>query len=146
MNRKKMMPLLLLAAGVVVLAVLLVLLQWSQSRGQQAEIPLCDFSVDAIDQVSYRDDSVEETLIRQGDGDWVLQDDPTLPLDQEVTGSLIEKFASSHRNASASARGTGRDPGAQRYTADGVFHHQRGKYTHPHGGSGQRCGGYLLRL
>ena len=68
MNRKKMMPLLLLAAGVVVLAVLLVLLQWSQSRGQQAEIPLCDFSVDAIDQVSYRDDSVEETLIRQGGG------------------------------------------------------------------------------
>lgn len=93
MNRKKIMPLLLLAAGVLVLAVVLAVLELSQSEDQQEGIALCNFSVDSIDQVSYSGENVEATLLKSSSGDWMLDSDPTLPLDQEVTGSLIEKFA-----------------------------------------------------
>lgn len=93
MNCKKIMPLLLLAAGVLVLAVLLAVLEFSQSGDQQEGIALCNFSADAIDQVSYSGENVEATLLKGNSGDWMLDSDPTLPLDQEVTGSLIEKFA-----------------------------------------------------
>lgn len=93
MNRKKIMPLLLLAAGVLVLAVLLAVLEFSQSGDQQEGIALCNFSADVIDQVSYSGENVEATLLKGSSGDWMLDSDPTLPLDQEVTGSLIEKFA-----------------------------------------------------
>ncbi len=93
MNRKKMMPLLVLAAGVLVLAMLLIALELSQAGQQEQGIALCNFSVDAIDQVSYSGDNTEATLLKGSEGDWMLESDPTLPLDQEVVGSLIEKFA-----------------------------------------------------
>lgn len=93
MNRKKMMPLLILVAGVLVLAVLLIALELSQAGQQEQGIALCDFSADAIDQVSYSGGNTEATLLKGSEGDWMLESDPTLPLDQEVVGSLIEKFA-----------------------------------------------------
>lgn len=93
MNRKKMMPLLLLAVGVLVLAILLAVLQFSQSTGEETGIALCDFAVDTIDKVSYSGENEEETLLKGSDGSWMLESDPSLPLDQEVAESLVEKFA-----------------------------------------------------
>lgn len=93
MNRKKMMPLLILAGSVLVLAALLVVLKLSQAGQQEPGIALCDFSVDAIDKVSYSGENVEATLLKGSEGDWMLESDPTLPLDQSVVSSLLEKFA-----------------------------------------------------
>lgn len=93
MNRKKMLPLLILAAGVLVLAVLLAVLQFSQATGSDIGIALCDFSADAIDGVSYSGEDGEATLYKNDTGDWVLESDPTLPINQEIVASLIEKFA-----------------------------------------------------
>lgn len=94
MNRKKMLPLALLGAGVVVLALLLAALQFAKSALQQPAISLFGLSAEEIDRVSYSGNSVEETLLKSSTGDWLLESDPALPLDQDVTTSLVETFAS----------------------------------------------------
>lgn len=94
MNRKKMLPLALLGAGVVVLALLLAVLQFAKSASQQPAISLFGLSAEEIDRVSYSGNSVEETLLKSSTGDWLLESDPALPLDQDVTTSLVETFAS----------------------------------------------------
>lgn len=93
MNRKKMMPLVVLAACVVVLAVLLAVLQFSQPEETTQGIALCDFAADQIDKVSYSGNNVEVTLLKGSEGDWMMESDPALPLDQDIVTNLIEKFA-----------------------------------------------------
>lgn len=93
MNRKKMLPLVVLAAGVVVLAVVLAVLKFSQT-GQETVTPtLCGFSAEEIDRISYSGDNEEATLLKGSEGNWMLESDPTLPLDQEVVAALVEKYA-----------------------------------------------------
>lgn len=94
MNRKKMLPLILLGAGVVVLALLLAALQFAKSASQQSAISLFGLSAEEIDRVSYSGNNVEETLLKSSTGDWMLESDPALPLDQDVATSLVETFAS----------------------------------------------------
>lgn len=93
MNRKKMMPLVLLAACVLVLAILLVAIQLSQSDSGEPGLALCSFPAEEIDAISYSGNNVEATLQKGSDGEWRLESDPTLPLDQEVVTNLVEKFA-----------------------------------------------------
>ena len=81
MNRKKMMPLIILAAGVVLLALLLAVLTFSQSKSQEQGIALCSFPVDDIDGISYSGNNTEISLLKGSEGDWLLESDPTLPLD-----------------------------------------------------------------
>lgn len=93
MNRKKMMPLVVLAACVVVLAILLAVLQFSQPEATTQGIALCDFSADQIDKVSYSGNNAEVTLLKGSKGDWMMESDPALPLDQDVVANLVDKFA-----------------------------------------------------
>lgn len=93
MNRKKMLPLVVLAAGVVLLAVVLAVLKLSQTKQETAIPTLCGFSAEKIDRISYSGDNVEATLLKGSEGNWMLESDPTLPLDQEVVASLVEKYA-----------------------------------------------------
>lgn len=92
MNRKKMMPLLLLAACVVVLAVALAALRLSQPAEASQGIALCPFETDAIDKVSYSGNNVEVTLLKGSEGNWMMESDPTLPLDQDIAGNLVQRF------------------------------------------------------
>lgn len=93
MNRKKMLPLLILAAGVFLLAVALVFLQLSQSDGEETGIALCSFPVEDIDQISYSGNNTEVSLLKGEEGNWLLESDPSLPLDQDVAGTMVENLA-----------------------------------------------------
>lgn len=93
MNRKKMMPLIILAAGVVLLALLLAVLTLSQSESQEQGIALCSFPADDVDGISYSGNNTEISLLKGSEGDWLLESDPTLPLDQSIVGTLVEKLA-----------------------------------------------------
>lgn len=93
MNRKKMMPLIILAVGVLLLAILLAVLTFSQSGQQQQEIALCSFPVEEIDGISYSGSNTEISLIKGSEGDWLLESDPALPVDQDVAGTLVENLA-----------------------------------------------------
>lgn len=92
MNRKKMMPLFLLAVCVVVLAVVLAVLRLSSSEEEPQGIPLCAFEIDTIDKVSYSGNNVEVTLLKGSEGNWMMESDPTLPLDQDVVADLIQRY------------------------------------------------------
>lgn len=93
MNRKKMMPLIILAVGVVLLALLLAVLTFSQPEQQQPGIALCSFPVEDIDGISYSGNNTEISLLKGSEGDWMLESDPTLPLDQDVVGTLVKNLA-----------------------------------------------------
>lgn len=93
MNRKKMMPLIILAAGVMLLAVLLAVLTFSQSGQQEQGLALCSFPVEEIDGISYSGNNTEISLIKGSEGDWLLESDPALPLDQNVVETLVQNLA-----------------------------------------------------
>ena len=92
MNQKKILPLAVLAAVTVLLAVVLALLK-NAPQPQAEGIPLCGFSADAIDQLSYSGDNTNVTLFKGAEGDWMLESDPTLPLEQQSVQSLLEDVA-----------------------------------------------------
>lgn len=93
MSRKKMMPLLILTAGVLLLSVLLVILTLAQSQNENQGIALFGVSTEEVDQLSYSGSNVEVTLLKGTEGNWLMESDPTLPLDQEIVASLVEKIA-----------------------------------------------------
>ena len=88
MSRKKMMPLLILTAGVLLLSILLVILTLAQSQNENQGIALFGVSTEEIDQLSYSGSNVEVTLLKGTEGNWLMESDPTLPLDQEIVASL----------------------------------------------------------
>ncbi|MFR3792118.1 MAG: DUF4340 domain-containing protein [Blautia massiliensis (ex Durand et al. 2017)] len=92
MNRKKILPLAVLAAVVLVLAAVLVLLKTAPQE-QSAGIALCDFSADSIDRLSYSGENTDVSLLKGEDGSWLLESDPTLPLEQQSVQSLLEDVA-----------------------------------------------------
>ena len=92
MNQKKMLPLAVLAAVVLVLAAALALLQRG-GEPEQTGIPLCDFSADAIDRLAYSGENTNVTLFKGEEGGWMLESDPTLPLEQQSVQSLLEDVA-----------------------------------------------------
>lgn len=91
MNKKKMLPLAILAAVAVLLAVVLVLLQ-RQPEAADTSIPLCDFDSSEVDSLSYSGNNVDVTLLKNSSGEWMLDSDPTLPLDQSKVQDLVEKY------------------------------------------------------
>lgn len=93
MNRKKMLPLLVLAAGVLVLAILLAVLELSQANQQSQGIALCSFPVEKIDAISYSGNNTEVSLRKSSNGDWMLESDPALPVDQNVAGTMVQNLA-----------------------------------------------------
>lgn len=93
MNRKKMLPLLILTAGVLVLAVVLAILELSSGGEEQKGIALCDFPLEAIDKISYSGNGTEISLMKNSEGSWILESDPSLPLDQDVSETMVENLA-----------------------------------------------------
>ena len=91
MNKKKLLPLAVLAAVVVLLAVLLAVLT-RQDEAADATLPLCSFDTDSIDKLAYSGNNVDVTLLKGSEGNWMLDSDPTLPLEQSAVQSLVEKF------------------------------------------------------
>ncbi len=93
MNRKKMLPLALLAAGAVLLGVLLAVLTRENKAEEDTTIPLVDFAAEDVDELSYAGGNTDVTLLKGSEGNWMLDSDPTLPLEQSTVQSLVEKFA-----------------------------------------------------
>ena len=93
MNRKKCLPLALLAAGAVLLGILLAVLTRENKAETDTGIPLVDFAAADVDKLAYSGNNVDVTLLKGSEGNWMLDSDPTLPLDQNAVQSLVEKFA-----------------------------------------------------
>ena len=81
MNRKKMLPLVLLAAGAVLLGVLLAVLTRENEAEEDTGIPLVGFAAEDVDELAYSGNNVDVTLLKGSEGNWMLDSDPTLPLD-----------------------------------------------------------------
>lgn len=113
MSRKKMMLLLILTAGVLLLSILLVILTLAQSQNKNQGIALFGVSTEEIDQLSYSGSNVEVTMLKGTEGNWLMESDPTLPLDQEIVASLVEKNCQSYGTAPASGRRTGGNSGSE---------------------------------
>ena len=92
MNRKKMLPLVLLAVGAVLLGVLLAVLTCENEAEEDTGIPLVDFAAEDVDELAYSGNNVDVTLLKGSEGNWMLDSDPTLPLEQSAVQSLVEKF------------------------------------------------------
>ena len=92
MNKKKILPLAVLAAVVVLLAALLLVLQRSDQEADTT-LPLCDFAVEEIDGLAYSGNNQDVTLLKGSEGNWMLDSDPALPLDQTKVQSLVESYA-----------------------------------------------------
>ena len=92
MNRKKMLPLVLLAAGAVLLGALLAVLTCENEAEEDTGIPLVDFAAEDVDELAYSGNNVDVTLLKGSEGNWMLDSDPTLPLEQSAVQSLEEKF------------------------------------------------------
>ena len=87
-NTKKMLPLVVLVIVMAVLVVLLAVLQRGDDT-TDATLPLCSFAVEDIDRLAYAGNNQDVTLVKNSSGDWMLESDPTLPLDQTKTASLV---------------------------------------------------------
>mgnify|MGYP006896419669 FL=1 len=87
MNRKKMLPLVLLAAGAVLLGVLLAVLTCENEAEEDTGIPLVDFAAEDVDELAYSGNNVDVTLLKGSEGNWMLDSDPTLPLEQSAVQS-----------------------------------------------------------
>ena len=91
-NTKKMLPLVVLVIVMAVLVVLLAVLQRGDDT-TDTTLPLCSFAVEDIDRLAYAGNNQDVTLVKNSSGDWMLESDPTLPLDQTKTASLVESYA-----------------------------------------------------
>ena len=91
-NTKKMLPLAVLVIVMAVLVVLLAVLQRGDDT-TDTTLPLCSFAVEDIDRLAYAGNNQDVTLVKSSSGDWMLESDPTLPLDQTKTESLVESYA-----------------------------------------------------
>ena len=91
-NTKKMLPLVVLVIVMAVLVVLLAVLQRGDDT-TDVTLPLCSFAVEDIDRLAYAGNNQDVTLVKSSSGDWMLESDPTLPLDQTKTASLVESYA-----------------------------------------------------
>ena len=93
MKKNKLLPLVILAAVVAMLGILLAVLTLQGNAETDTALPLCSFAVDDIDTLSYAGNNLDITLLKSSTGDWMLDSDPTLPLDQTKVSSLVESYA-----------------------------------------------------
>ncbi len=92
MNRKKVLPLLVITVAVALLAAALVLLKSGQGTEETAGMLLCPFTAEQTDHLSYQGNNTDVTLLKGSEGNWMLDSDPALPLDQTTVEGLVEKF------------------------------------------------------
>ena len=91
MKAKKYLPLAILAAVVVILGVALIILS-NLDEEEETGVPLFDFDTSTVTALAYRNDETDATLLQDEDEAWYLEQDPTLPLDQDSVSSLLEKY------------------------------------------------------
>ena len=92
MKNKKYMPLIILAAVVIVLGVLLAVLT-NLDEDTDDSVALFDLDASSVTALAYRDEETDVTLLQDDEDAWYLEEDPTLPLDQDTVASLVESFA-----------------------------------------------------
>lgn len=146
MNRKKMLPLVLLAAGAVLLGVLLAVLTCENEAEEDTGIPLVDFAAEDVDELAYSGNNVDVTLLKGSEGNWMLDSDPTLPLEQSAVQSLVEKFTDLTAARQLQDSELGEIPRDERHPGHGIYPEGRKDDPHADGGSAQRCGRCVLRL
>lgn len=88
-----MMPLALLGAVIAILAIMLVLLTGPKAAQQPQAAALCPLNVEEVERFSYAGSNVEVTLLKGGEGNWLWDADPALPLDQAVVQALLDRMA-----------------------------------------------------
>lgn len=94
MTNKKLTPLLILFAIVIALGVLLAALTVSSSATEEEQgIALCDFTAEEIEKISYSDKNTAATLIKDGQGNWLLESDEAVPLNQSSIQTMAEGYA-----------------------------------------------------
>lgn len=91
MKTKKYLPLLILVIVVVVLGVALVVLN-NLDEEEDDSVTLFDFDSSSVTALAYSKDETDVTLLQDEDDAWYLEQDPTLPLDQDTVASLVEDF------------------------------------------------------
>lgn len=72
----------------------------SSTDAADTTIPLCGFTAEEIDRLAYSGNNMDVTLLKGSTGDWMLDSDPALPLDQAKVTSLVEQYAALARCAS----------------------------------------------
>ena len=90
---KKLLPLAVLLAAAALLGILLAVLTRSSTDAADTTIPLCGFTAEEIDRLAYSGNNMDVTLLKGSTGDWMLDSDPALPLDQAKVASLVEQYA-----------------------------------------------------
>ena len=90
---KKLLPLAVLLAAAALLGILLAVLTRSSTDAADTTIPLCGFTAEEIDRLAYSGNNMDVTLLKGSTGDWMLDSDPALPLDQAKVTSLVEQYA-----------------------------------------------------
>ncbi|MGN0984192.1 MAG: DUF4340 domain-containing protein [Gemmiger sp.] len=94
MKKQKLVPLAILAAVILLLALALAALQSGETADkEEISIPLCTFTPEEIDGLSYSGNNMDVALLKGREGNWMLSADPTLPLDQTAVDNLVEEFA-----------------------------------------------------
>lgn len=95
MKKQKLLPLALLAAVILLLSLALLLLRGGQAEEEGSSgLPLCSFAADEVDTLAYAGNNLEITLVKGREGNWMLDSDPTLPLDSSTVEALVESFVS----------------------------------------------------
>lgn len=94
MNKRKLLPLAALCALVVLLGIALAVLTLSEEEPEpDTTIPLCTLDTAAIDGLSYQEGELSVTLTLDEEGNWTLESDPALPLDQTTVQNLVDNVA-----------------------------------------------------
>lgn len=92
MKTKKYLPLIILVVVVVVLGVMLAVLSGMEEE-EDDSVALFDFDASSVTALAYRNDETDVTLLQDDDDTWYMDEDPTLPLNQDTVASLVEDFA-----------------------------------------------------
>lgn len=95
MNKKKLIPLAALGAAIAALAVVLILLNRTQSEEEETGIPLCTLDSASVTAIRYTDaagDEPAEVALSKTDAGWVLDSDPELPVDQTKAETIASNL------------------------------------------------------
>ena len=90
MNKKKMLPLAASAGAIMLLGGVLAALKLTAA---EPETGIALWSIADPDTVSYSGNGLEVTLQKGREGGWMLQSDPTLPLNQTTVDTLAQNTA-----------------------------------------------------
>lgn len=89
MSRKKILPLAILAGVVALLAILLGILAILDREEETDGIPLFTVSAEDVTAISYQEGETDVSLTMGDDGNWTMDSDPLLPLDEQAVSEVL---------------------------------------------------------